>query len=345
MASPVSARILYTDSEGNLTERTITLVSAGPWGDDAAITAFCHLRRNTRTFLASRIQQLVDLSTGEVVDSPREWALTRPLDFESDSHKAILRQAASEVVALVYVARADGRMMGAERKLIVDFLRSNSNNQELDEGFLDESIRDIHVTDQAFEAALVSLKSRPEEARRQLASFARSILATQKEIHPGEQMAMEALEHALGVSGELPENLQQGKPQSTPSDAPPKPDGSGFITGCTIAAVLGVLALFLFGSLNSGAKPKPELSHAKKQEARDILEEISRMGAVDKHEMGASGMARIWAGPKWEGLTHDQKTTFCSAVLAIHNADGLRVISRNGKTIATYDRSLGYSSN
>ena len=126
-----------------------------------------------------------------------------------------------------------------------------------------------------------------------------------------------------------------------------KPDTPKGLNGCMLAAAILVGGFFFFGVLRGPSTPpapEPSLSNTDKDKAREVLQDLIRRGAIDKHELGAAGMARIWAGPKWEGLTFDQKTTFCAAVLAVHDAHGVRVISRSGKNIGSFDKTLGYQS-
>jgi hypothetical protein len=126
-----------------------------------------------------------------------------------------------------------------------------------------------------------------------------------------------------------------------------KPESPSSMNACAIAAAVLVAGVILFSVLSGPSVTPPSattLSSGDKDKARDVLQDLVRKGAIDKHEMGAAGMARIWAGPKWEGLTFDQKTTFCAAVLAVHDAHAVRVISRNGKDIGSFDKTLGYQS-
>lgn len=60
-------QIAYADRDGAATRRRITIhrVQRHASGD-FAVHAYCHLRREPRMFLASRIEELVDLETGEV---------------------------------------------------------------------------------------------------------------------------------------------------------------------------------------------------------------------------------------------------------------------------------------
>jgi hypothetical protein len=57
--------IQYKDSEGNISERTISEIEVEGAG---SIIAFCHLRQERRTFNLKRIHSAIDVSTGELVD-------------------------------------------------------------------------------------------------------------------------------------------------------------------------------------------------------------------------------------------------------------------------------------
>lgn len=67
----------YRDRYGRITSREANVHAIHGDTDwvPIALTARCHLRRAERTFLLDRMSDLVDLSTGEVIESPLEWAL------------------------------------------------------------------------------------------------------------------------------------------------------------------------------------------------------------------------------------------------------------------------------
>lgn len=65
-------RIRYVDAEGVTTERVIKVIALVP--ETGHIDAWCELRGDTRTFVASRVQEAVDVETGEIVDLQRRFA-------------------------------------------------------------------------------------------------------------------------------------------------------------------------------------------------------------------------------------------------------------------------------
>lgn len=60
----MAVRILYRSEDDELTERVISSEVPQP---PNAVEAFCHLRNGERTFVLSRIENAVDIETGEVI--------------------------------------------------------------------------------------------------------------------------------------------------------------------------------------------------------------------------------------------------------------------------------------
>lgn len=69
-SSSWSCQIVYVDSKGAGSERQITCSKLDGYGAVTHIQAYCHSRERPRTFKIESIRELVDLSTGEVVDDP-----------------------------------------------------------------------------------------------------------------------------------------------------------------------------------------------------------------------------------------------------------------------------------
>lgn len=236
---PAPARIVYEDSKGETTERVVTFTSTSRSGGEIFLDGFCHLQNQRRSFCASRIQSMVDLATGQVVEDPVEWAFA-------------------------YRAKQEER-----------------------------------PTAENVETMSIDFTTQP-----------------------------------------APDMAPPAPKPPTPASKP-----SSFVW---MAALTVGIFIVLATCISSFSKPSPPPAAPAtepppdKDKAREVLQDLVRRGAIDKHEMGASGMARIWAGPKWEGLTFDQKTTFCAAVLAVHDAHAVRVISRSGKNLGSFDKTLGY---
>jgi hypothetical protein len=70
--------IEYADADGVLTERRISIIQIDAKGDDAGtfdpykLRAYCHLRRDNRTFFIERIQQLFPPDQEQPLRRPEE---------------------------------------------------------------------------------------------------------------------------------------------------------------------------------------------------------------------------------------------------------------------------------
>jgi hypothetical protein len=70
--------IEYADADGVLTERRISIIQIDAMGDDAGtfdpykLRAYCHLRRDNRTFFIERIQQLFPPDQEQPLRRPEE---------------------------------------------------------------------------------------------------------------------------------------------------------------------------------------------------------------------------------------------------------------------------------
>jgi hypothetical protein len=194
-----TAEIQYEDAEGRLSTRMITILEVANWLDDVALQSFCHLRQGRRTFLVSRIKQMVDPATGEVIENPIPWINERYFETPEGRHDKVLSECSTEISIMVFVARADGRMMPAERAIIVKYLLQRCSDLDLDPDFLDEATRSFEVREWDFNRAVTQLKLKPEPTRKSVMAAARAIVATDKTVRPAEQEALDKLAAKLGV--------------------------------------------------------------------------------------------------------------------------------------------------
>ena len=103
-ASSWSCQIVYVDSKGAGSERQITCSKLDGYGAVTHIQAYCHSREQPRTFKIENIRELVDLSTGELVDPVdhfRMLATTGALPFTDKGFTAFAQIA-------LFMAKCDG---------------------------------------------------------------------------------------------------------------------------------------------------------------------------------------------------------------------------------------------
>ena len=109
------------------------------------------------------------------------------------------------------------------------------------------------------------------------------------------------------------------------------------------------LIIIMFYSATTDGSNKPArrpLSDAQRIGIDEITIDLKSKHAVDRHEMGASGMVRLYVGPSWSYVPLDVKQSYCSSLMRYYsdnNAVAVRVIDRNGKGIALYNYLNGYT--
>lgn len=99
-----ACQIVYVDTKGVESERQITCSKLDGYGTATHIQAYCHSRERPRTFKIASIRELMDLSTGEIVDAVSHFdmlAATGILPFEDKGFTAFTQIA-------LFMAKCDG---------------------------------------------------------------------------------------------------------------------------------------------------------------------------------------------------------------------------------------------
>ena len=69
--------IRYEDSDGNMTERIISVHSIEQT-EPLLLRAWCHLRKGDRSFFPERMVDCIDHETGEIIQDPVRWFAQMP---------------------------------------------------------------------------------------------------------------------------------------------------------------------------------------------------------------------------------------------------------------------------
>ena len=114
-------RLTYTDGSGEMTERTVLVDAFGAPMGRTVVRGRCLLRNARRTFRIDRISNCIDEESGEIIGDVRQHLQAlydaSPMRVCDD----LLSREADLLCVLLYVARADGRVMATERAI---FLRT-----------------------------------------------------------------------------------------------------------------------------------------------------------------------------------------------------------------------------
>lgn len=192
-------RITYTDQRGLTTERDIDIKRVHEDNGKYAVDALCHLRGAHRSFIDDRIISAVDLDSGEVVSSVAQHAIAQYQESGEGKVWSAIGREWQAIQILAFVCRADGRMLKAERAVVIDYLKRHCTDLPHDDDAIDKAIKEIGEPDQReFKRIIADMKAAGDRDRlRDVLDCAKRIVATQKIIDPMEKAAIEILENAV----------------------------------------------------------------------------------------------------------------------------------------------------
>jgi len=166
---PVTAElsIHYQDMKNQKSKRDITTLDFAPIEGDVMIRAYCHSRQANRTFRASRMHTVIDRETGEPVKNIVAYLSERYNKSPEGKIRNAKKAFENELAALIFVARANGRMLKKERVMIAEYL-TEAVGDTIDLDFTQESLKSLNVENSQFHRALKELVNRPPEERQAL---------------------------------------------------------------------------------------------------------------------------------------------------------------------------------
>jgi hypothetical protein len=199
-------RIKYTDQRGMNTERDIDVKRAFDDQGKFAINAFCMMRQANRSFLDDRIQSAVNLDTGEIVGSVARDAIQQYVTSDEgvayEQEKSVFAEIQKEwagICILMFVAKADGRLVKKEREIVAEYLKAYCQDQSFSDDVLDKVIKQLNAPDQRqFESLVKQINKSGDVARLKLLfECAEKIIDTGKTVEPFEKYALEVLRRAV----------------------------------------------------------------------------------------------------------------------------------------------------
>jgi len=164
--------------------------------DDYMIRAYCHEKKAPRIFKLSRIAELTDIETGEVFENPTKYFLDRFEDSSLGIITKCFQKLEPEILILTFVARSDGYLRKAERKIIMDFVTKNSD-LDLELNLLESEIRRTYCESQDFRKALKELSTKTTDKRTEILNLSTDIVNTDKNPDPLELGALELIKKEL----------------------------------------------------------------------------------------------------------------------------------------------------
>lgn len=163
--------------------------------DPYQMFGLCHLRESYRTFLYERVNSCVDVNTGEIVYDINQHLFDIycktpqfTLDQLEKNNRVILQ-------ILLYMAKADGRMSAAERKVMTAACKVITGDLRITDELTHPIFRSMRVPSlETFKRAVGSLVKRGDEAlMRRMFIASNTIVKTEKKVTAAEAEAIDYL--------------------------------------------------------------------------------------------------------------------------------------------------------
>lgn len=180
--------ICYTDADGDMTERGVSVTEFDPY----EMFGLCHLRQQYRTFLYERVASCVDVKTGEVIANIHKHlsdTYSRTPIFSLDQLEKNNR---ATLQVLLYLAKADGRMTAAERKVMTAACKALTGDVRITDDMTARLFNDMDVPSlNAFKRAVGSIANRGDNAlMKRLLIACNTMVRTEKKASAAEQEAL-----------------------------------------------------------------------------------------------------------------------------------------------------------
>lgn len=186
--------IRYVDAQEKVSERDIQINSLAYFGDDLGVNAFCFSRDRPRQFLASRIQYMEDLQTGEVIPDAHAWL--QELSSRSPTAEA-LERAAPGLQILACLAWCDGHLSEAEWTVMLEYVDSCAPSLDLNWDVIERFVHCVRPSLAAYDKAVNRLKFQGWDQSRRIASAGRRLVLADGALSAEEVDLMGRLEEFL----------------------------------------------------------------------------------------------------------------------------------------------------
>lgn len=185
---------LYEDDSGQVTWRRVTVRGLAPEDDDVRLRAYCHERHAPRLFRSSRVRELVNLRTGEVIDHANDYFRR----FLSDDPTFLaLRRCAAALQILTFLARCDGEDLPSEQDIVVAYVLERCPDLLIDKAELRRHVTTLHPDEESFQMALYSLEAMPVDEAMQIVDGAIRIIEADGVLDPSEVRWLDEIREAL----------------------------------------------------------------------------------------------------------------------------------------------------
>ncbi len=205
-APALAFHFTYADARGAVSQRVVTLLKVVLEAEDLKIYAFCHARGAMRCFLASRLREVVDLSTGEVHADAGVFFSEHPMlsiaPRNGSAGAVAVRECQDELMILLFVAACDAKVVEEEMDEVVLHVMNAFPDEDVLEDDVRISIANLVANEAALNKALRRLGSGKGNAKRLWRSV-RKVVDADGVVHNNEVQFAGEVHRYLVEAGQL----------------------------------------------------------------------------------------------------------------------------------------------
>ncbi len=199
--------IHYRDAKGNSAIRRVTVRRVWELGDRLIIDAYCHEREAQRRFDAARIEEVIDLSTGEKFDDA-PWFLRHHVALDpavggakAEATRRAIERVRPDLAILAFLAACDGSFDASERDAILDYIAARCTDLDYDRDRIAGYVARLHPDESCFFAAIETLAGRGDADLAALGQGAVAVVEADGVLDAAEAKFIAAMREALAAHG------------------------------------------------------------------------------------------------------------------------------------------------
>jgi len=183
----------YVDSEGNESSRDIEILRFEESGDRLYIFAYCHSAKANRQFLVDRVSSIS--LWGQPIENPQQFLLNKYKNSTGYIAREALIEHSDEILALVFLAKADGKMLKNERNVIGRYIDIIA--PDIDAEAVEKMLKNTTCELAEYNKILKRAKLWKPEIKDLIINAASQIIALKKQLDPMEKATFDKLKTAL----------------------------------------------------------------------------------------------------------------------------------------------------
>jgi len=187
--------IEYVDYSGKPSSRDIEINGFVEENEKLYINAYCHKANAMRQFMVDRVQS-ISIQGGDPIDNPQQFLWNKYQNSDIYKTQMALNDHADEILALVFLAKSDGKMLKNEREVIGRYIDIIAPG--IDAEAVEKTLKNTTCELSQFNGILKRAKSWESDTKKLVMDAASQIKALKKQLDPMEKATYEKLEAVIG---------------------------------------------------------------------------------------------------------------------------------------------------